>query len=323
MKRVLTVSSIWVLMIAFVFVPSAFSQDTYPDRPISMVVWSTAGMGDTVTRTLCQSVEKILGQPVVIETKPGAAGAIAINYALKAKPDGYTLCMTVTSNYIVAPHMKDVGYDVLKDVADIAAVCKYNFGLCVRADSPWNRYEDVLKYARENPGKFTYACAGVGTTQHIAMERIAAKEGITWTQVPFKSGGESVIACLGGHTDAVVQGSVDILPQIKAGKLKMLLSLDGDKWPDVPTAPTILEKGYKFTAMSYISYMTRAGVPEPVLKKLRSAFKQAVEDPSFKEVLSQYNVPPAYMPGEEYQKLWKSNYDEMGKIIKKLGLAKK
>ncbi len=323
MKRVLTASGVLVAMVAFLFIPGAFPEEKYPSRPITMVVWSTAGMGDTVTRTICQAVEKDLGQPVVIETKPGAAGAIAINQALKAKPDGYTLCMTVTSNYLVAPHIRDVGYDVRKDVADIATVCKYNFGLAVRADSPFRTYEDVLKYAKENPGKFTYACAGVGVTQHITMEMIAAKEGIKWTQVPFKSGGESVIACLGGHTDGVVQGSVDMVPQIKAGKLRMLLSVDGDKWPDVPDAPTMKEKGYDFYAMSYIAYITRSGAPEPILKKLRDSFKKAVETPTFKEVLAQYNVPAVYMPGEEYQKLWKANYDSMGEVIKKLGLAQK
>jgi len=323
MKRVMTVSSIWVLVVAFLFVPSAFAKDTYPERPISMVVWSTAGMGDTVTRTICQSVEKTLGQPVVIDTKPGAAGTIAINYALKQKPDGYTLCMTVTSNYIVTPHIRSLGYNVLTDIVDIATVCKYNFGLCVKADAPWKSYKDVVNYARKNPGKFKYACAGVGTIQHITMEMMAAQEKIKWTQVPFKSGGESVIACLGGHTDAVVQGSLDVLPQIKAGKLRMLLSVDGDKWPDVPNVPTMQEEGYDFAARSYITYMTRKGVPKPIIKKLEAAFQKATETDVFKQVLSQYNVPPGYMTGEAYEKYWKARYGKMGEELKKLGLIKK
>jgi tripartite-type tricarboxylate transporter receptor subunit TctC len=323
MERLLKVFFVAVFLITVPLISNALSQETYPDRPITMVVWSTAGMGDTVTRTICKAAEKELGQPIIIETKPGAAGAIGINYVLKSKPDGYTLGMAVTSNYIVSPHIRDLTYYVMDDVVDILAVCKYNFALCVKADAPWNTYEDVLEYARKNPGKFNYACAGVGTTQHIAMERIAMKEGIKWTQVPFKSGGESVLACLGGHTDAVVQGSVDVLPHLRAGKLKMLLSLDGDRWPDAADVPTISEKGYDFTAMSYISYMAPKGLPEPIRQKLEDAFRKAMEDPSFVEVMNKYHVKATYMSGKEYTKLWKSQYDAMGKVLKTLGFVKK
>jgi tripartite-type tricarboxylate transporter receptor subunit TctC len=191
-------------------------------------------MGDTVTRVLCKNAEKELGQPIVIETKPGAAGAIGINYVVQSKPDGYTIGMAVTSNYIVNPHIRKLSYGTLTAITDILAVCKYNFGLAVKAGSQWNTYEDVIAYARANPGKFTYACAGVGVIQHITMERIAMKDGIKWTVVPFKSGGEAVVGVLGGHADAAVQGSVDLLPHLKSGKLKMLLVMDNKRWPDYP-----------------------------------------------------------------------------------------
>lgn len=323
MKKLLKLFGVGVLLTAILGVDFASAQESYPNRPITMVVWSTAGMGDTVTRILCKNVEKELGQPVVIETKPGAAGAIGINHVVRSKPDGYTLGMAVTSNYVINPHIRKIPYDTLTAITDILTVVKYNFGLAVKADAPWNTFEDVIAYAKKNPDKFTYACAGVGVTQHICMERIAMKEGIKWTIVPFKSGGESVMACLGGHTDAVVQGSIDVLPHIKAGKLKMLLSLDGSRWPDVPNVPQILEKGYNFTAMSYISYMAPKGIPEPIRQKLEDVFKKAMEDPSFTEVMKQFNVQSTFMSGKEYSALWRSQYDEMGKVVKVLGLVEK
>lgn len=323
MKKLLKLFGVGVLLITILTVGFASAQGSYPNRPITMVVWSTVGMGDAVTRILCKNAEKELGQPIVIETKPGAAGAIGINHVVQSKPDGYTLGMAVTSNYVINPYMRKLAYDTLTSITDILAVVKYNFGLAVRADAPWNTYEDVIAYAKKNPGKFTYACAGVGVTQHICMERIAMKEGIKWTAVPFKSGGESVMACLGGHTDAVVQGSMDVLPHIKAGKLKMLLSLDGSRWPDVPDVPQILEKGYNFTAMSYISYMAPRGIPEPIRQKLEDVFKKAMEDPSFTEVMKQYNVQATFMSGKEYSALWRSQYDEMGKVVNALGLVEK
>ncbi len=316
------VSSAAVLLIALMVFGLTPAQAAYPDHPITMVVWSTAGMGDTVTRIVCKGAEKELGQPIIIETKPGAAGAIGINYVQQSKPDGYTIGMAVTSNYVINPHIRKVSYDVF-GITDILSVCKYNFGLVVRADAPWNTYEDVIAYAKKNPGKFTYACAGVGVTQHICMERIALKEGIKWTVVPFKSGGESVIACLGGHTDAVVQGSVDVLPHIKSGKLKMLLSLDGDRWPDFPNVPEIREKGYNFFAMSYISYLGPKGIADPIRQKLEDAFRKSMKEPAFTEVMDQYRVPAAFMSGKEYSALWRSQYDEMGKVVKALGLVEK
>ena len=323
MKKLLRIFGLEVLFIAILIIGSVWAQGSFPSRPITMVVWSTAGMGDTVTRVMCKNAEKDLGQPIIIETKPGAAGAIGINYVVQSKPDGYTLGMAVTSNYIINPHIRKLSYDTLTSITDILAVCKYNFGLAVRADAPWNTYEEVIAYAKKNPEKFTYACAGIGVTQHITMERIAMKEGIKWTAVPFKSGGEAVIACLGGHTDAVAQGSIDEVPHIKAGKLKMLLSLDGSRWPDVPNAPTITEKGYNFTAMSYISYLGPKGIPDPIRQRLENAFKKAIEDPSFTEVMNQFNVQSTFMSGKEYSALWRSQYDEMGKMVKTLGLVEK
>ena len=299
---------------------NALSAEIYPKRPINMVNWSTAGMADTITRVLSKNAEKELGQPIIIENKPGAGGVIAVNYIVHSKPDGYTIGMGVTSNFANKPHTSKLSYDILTRTTDILAVCKYNFGLAVKVDAPWNTFEDIIAYAKKNPGKFTYAMSGIGGSPHITMERIAMKEELKWTGIPFKSGGEAVVACLGGHANAVIQGSIDVLPHIKAGSLKMLLSLDGDKWPEVPSAPTILEKGYNFTAMSYISYFGPKGIPEPIRQKLEDTFKKAMEDPSFNELMTKYSVKKTFMRGKDYASLWKPYYHEMGKVIRALDL---
>jgi tripartite-type tricarboxylate transporter receptor subunit TctC len=311
-----------VIFLFTIFVSNVLSQEVYPNRPITMVCnFGGGGMIDIVTRTICKVAEKELGQPIVNENKPGAGGAIGKNYVLRSKPDGYTLGVTTTGTYLVIPHMRKLPFDVLTDATDIIAVCKYNFGLAVKADAPWNTYEDLIAFVKKNPGKFKYACAGVGVTQHICMERIAMKEGIKWTQVPFKSGGESVMAALGGHTDAVVQGSIDELPHIKAGKLKLLLILSDSRWSDVPNVPHILEKGYNFYALSYVSFYGPKGVSEPIRQKMEDVFKKAMKDPSFMDVMKQFQVEPAYMSGKEYSAHWRSRYEEMGKVIKAIGLV--
>jgi tripartite-type tricarboxylate transporter receptor subunit TctC len=280
-------------------------------------------MSDTITRVVCKAAEKELGQPIIVENKPGAGGTIGVSYALKAKPDGYTLGLPMTSAYIIQPQMRQLSYNPLTDAVDITTIFRYNFGLAVRTDAPWKNFEELIAYARNNPGKFTYACAGVGVGQHICMERVAMQEKIKWTQVPFKSGVEAVAACLGGHTDAVVQGSVDEIPHIKAGKLKLLLTLDDKRWPGFPAVPSILEKGYNFYVISYMCLNAPKGVPEPIIRKLEVAFDKAKRDPSFIGTLETFQVETGNLSGKEYSDLWRSKYDEMGKVIKSLGLQEK
>jgi tripartite-type tricarboxylate transporter receptor subunit TctC len=309
-----------VLVVSTGFLPTARSQEPYPTRPISVIVPWGAGMTDTLVRVVCKIAEKKLGQPMIVENKAGAGGAIGVSYVVKSKPDGYTLGVPVTSAFIIHPHLKQLPYNPLTDIADIITLAKYNFGLAVKADAPWNNYEELVDYARKNPGKFRYATAGVGTTQQICMERMALKDGFKWTHIPFKSGSEAVLACLGGHADACVQGSVDVLPHLKAGKLKMLLSLVDKRWPDAPQVPHVMEKGYSFYAMSFISVIGPKKTPEPILQKLEEVFKQSMKEPSYTEMLKKFQVEGAFLSGKEYSELWRANYDEMGKIIKTLGL---
>ena len=302
---------------------NGFSQSSYPDKPINMIFWTSSGLAETLRRVVCKVVEKEFNQPIIIDYKMGASGVIALNYVAKSKPDGYTLGGTVTSTYLISPHMRELPYNVFTDFTEIITIAKYTFGLAVRADAPWKTYEDVIAYAKKNPGKFTYSCIGVGVTQHLTMERMAQKEGIQWTLVPFKNSGECITAVLGGHSDAVVQASIDLVPQIQAGKLKLLLSLNDSRWPDVPDIPHIKEKGYDFQAISYISFYGPKGLPEPIRQKLEDTLRKATKDPSYVELLKKFKVDGSDMGGKEYSALWRSQYEEMGKIVKSLGLKEK
>ena len=323
-KSLVKIVSLLVLLIFAFLAGSSWAAEKYPSRRITVVIpWGAGGMSDTITRIICRAAEKELGQPIIIINKSGAGGTIGVNYALNAAPDGYTLGVPVSSAYLNHPHLRKIPYNPLTDAIDITTIFKYNFGFAVGPDAPWNSFEDVIAYAKKNPGKFTYASAGVGTTQHIAMERIGMKEGIKWTQVPFKSGTEAVVACLGGHTMAVVQGSKDEIPHLKAGKLKLLFTLDDRRWPAFPNAPSILEKGYDFYAMSYNSLNAPKGTPQHIIKIVEAAFNKAKKDPTFLATLEKFQVVAGTLSGEEYSKLWKSYYGPMGKVIKALGLQQK
>lgn len=318
---VLVLFLIVVSLVMCSFLKNGLSQESYPTKPITVVIRSGAGgMADTMTRLICKVAEKELSQPIICENRTGAGGVVGMSYVLKSKPDGYILGASTTAPYINNPHMEKVPYNALTDVTDILVYFKYTHALCVKTDAPWNTFEDVLDYARKNPGKFTYGAAGVGVTQHIVMERIAMKEGIKWSLVPFKSGAEPVLACLGGHINAVAQGPADVVPHIEAGKLKLLLALNDNRWEIAPKVPTVQEK-YGFYGLSLQSIYGPKGISEPVKEKLHNAFKKAMNDPSYVEASKSLNVVIFYMSGKDYEKLWKSQYDEMGKIIRDLGLG--
>lgn len=312
------------LLLTVLFTERSVAKEVYPDRPITIVVpWGAGGMTDAIARAISKAAEKELGQAIVVENKAGASGVIGLNYVLKSKPDGYTLVITTSSAYFMVPHSQGVPFTPFTDVNDIVPICKFDHGLAVRSDSRWKSYEDVVKYAKENPNKFTYSCAGVGVTQHICMERMAIKEGIKWTMVPFKSGAEAVAAILGGHTDGTAQGSLELLPHINSGKLRLLLSLNDFRWRGVPDVPNILEKGYDFYAWSFISLLGPKGLAEPIKQKLEEAFTKAKKDLSFTDVMNKFKIEASTMTGKEHAEFWRSRYAEMGKLIETLGLKGK
>lgn len=314
-----------VLVGLFVSIASSpegvWSQESFPSKPITMIIdQGPGGQNDVITRALSKAAEKELGKPIVCENRPGGGMIVARNYVLKSKPDGYTLGTGGSFNTVTWPHMQKLPFDVMTDQVDIAVYFKYTHALCVRSDAPWKTIEDIVAYARKNPGKFTYGTAGVGNTQHIVMERIAKKVGIKWSQVPFKSGSEPVLACLGGHVDAVAQGPADVIPHIQAGKLRMILGLNDNRWAIAPDIPDCLEK-YGFYGRNYKTIIGPKGIPDQVVEKLNNAFKKAVDDPSYVQLCKALQVERYYMSGKDISKLWRSEYDEVGQIIKELGIV--
>lgn len=298
--------------------------DTYPARPVTIICGYPAGsMHDNLMRVLSRAAEKELGQPIINENRAGASGVIAMTYVSKAKPDGYTLGTTVTATYIVQPQIRKTPYDPFRDVVDIMTFAEFNDGIAVRADAPWHSIEEVIAYAKANPGKFTYAHPGFGMTPHIVMENFAMEAGIKWQQVPFKGGVEVNNAVLGGHTNAGVAGSSDLIPQVQAGKMRLLLIISGKRWSAAPKVPTIIEKGHNFYVLSYIGIYGPKGLPEPLRSRLDEVFRHAMKDRTFQDMLKQYTIDEAYLTGRDYAAKWKALYGPTGKIVSKLGLVEK
>jgi tripartite-type tricarboxylate transporter receptor subunit TctC len=300
-----------------------FPQDKYPDRPITLVVSVGAGgTQDVMMRTLCKIAEPELGQTIIVENRAGAAGIVGIQYVLSSKPDGYTIG-AASHGTLLTDHYQKLPFS-LTDINPILPIYKSTSGLVVKADAPWNTYEELLAYAKKNPGKFTYAMSGVGGNTHIVMERIARQEGIKWTAIPFKSDSEVVIAVLGGNTLGGATSPLVAASHIEAEKLKVLLVLT-DRWTEFPKIPTMLEKGYNFYGISHNFIFGQKDMPDIIRKRLEQVFLRARENKNFIEAARKYhmNISTDINSGKELADFIRKNHGEMAEVIKTLGISDK
>lgn len=300
----------------------AAAQD-YPNKPITLIVpWPAGGSSDIAMRAIGDAASKKLGQPVVVDNKPGASGTLGpATMAATAKPDGYTISQMPIS-VVRIPVMQKTTFDTLKDFSYIAQLTGYTFGVTTKADSQFKTWADVIKFAKENPGKVTYATPGTGTSLHIAMEMIAAKEGVKFTQVPFKGAAETNAAVLGGHT-LLQADSTGWKPLVDAGQIRLLNIWTAERskvWPD---APTLKELGYPYVFDSPFGIAGPKGMDPAIVKKLADAFKTAVEDPGVIEVLKRYDMFPRYLDTASYVSAMQKLVADETKALTDLGLAKK
>jgi tripartite-type tricarboxylate transporter receptor subunit TctC len=315
---------ILISLMVFWIPESGFSQDKYPEKPITLIFgWGAGGMQDIFTRLITEIASKDLGQPIIIEYKPGAHGIIAAHTILRSPPDGYTLGASVASQFTIVPFMQKVDFDPANDPTHIIVYMHYDLGLVVRSDSPWKTWEEFKSYAKENPGKIRYGTTGVGTGQHLIFETIGLKEEIKWIHMPFRLGGPAAVTpLLGGHIEAAIQGPPDVLPHVQSGKLRLLLVLTDKRWPSAPEVPSITEKGYDST-FSYNTIYAPRGLPDPIRTKLANAFRKAMNDPKFIEMARKLNVSTPYMDGKEYTILLKDRIGKYKQVIERLGLGAK
>jgi tripartite-type tricarboxylate transporter receptor subunit TctC len=306
-----------------VLAPSTSLAQAYPTKPITLVVpWPAGGSTDIVMRAISESAGKHLGQPVVVDNKPGASGTLGpAVMAANAKPDGYTIAqMPITVMRL--PLMQKTAWDATADFTYIAHLSGYTFGITHKADGQFKTWQEVVAFAKANPGKVTYATPGAGTSLHIGMEQIAAAAGIQLTHVPFKGGAETNAAVLGGHT-TLQADSTGWKPLVDGGQLRLLAIWTGARSKNWPNAPTLKELGYPFVFDSPFGVAGPKGMDAAVVAKLNDAFKKAVEDPSVIALLAKYDMVPRYMDTSTYRKFVDEIIAGEKAALEKIGLAKK
>ena len=267
--------------IASLLVATAHAQD-YPTRPITWVVpFPPGGVTDNGARTVAKVLSEKLGQPVIIENKPGAGGIVGTEYVVNAKPDGYTFLYASNGPLVTYQFLyKKLSYDPQTSITPVHGMADSPMLMMVRADAPYKTLAEFIDYAKKNPDKLNYFSVGNGSTQHLATELLLKEAGIKMAHIPYKGTSPGLTDLLGGVIDVMFDYAVVMKPQVDAGKLRPLAVTGAKRLANMPEVPTFAEQGFPgvvFTAWATIVFP--AGVPQAIVNKLADAFGKSLEDP--------------------------------------------
>ncbi len=311
-----------ISLLSFFLLPSPGLTQDFPTKPITVYCGYAAGASTDVTaRALASEAEKILGVPVVVESKPGGGATVAAGLVASKKPDGYTLAVISTGALTVRPHLLKVSYDPLKDFTLITQYTLYIGGLCVLSESPIKTIDEFIAYAKTHPG-LSYGSPGMYTQQHLATEIFRECKGLTFKHVPTKGGAEANTALLGKHTDFVA-GAGQHISFLKQGNFRMLVLYNTDKRdPNFPNVPTLKEIGCNDApALGYIVVGPK-GMPPAVTKKLEDTFKKVTDSPAFQKVLTNFDLPYSYKGAAELEASILPEYEFFKTFLQKIGAKK-
>ena len=298
----------------------AFAQ-AFPARPIKLVIaFPAGGPTDITMRSLADNASRVLGQPVIVENKPGAGGTLPAQQLQGATADGYTVAQIPLGVFRLGYTTK-INWDPVKDINYVINVTGYAFGIVVPADSPLKNWADFVAYAKANPGKLTYGSTGTLTSPHLTTELIAQKDGIQLQHVPYKGSADLQLALISGQLMAGAD-STGFAPQVEAGKLRVLNTWGEKRLDKFPNAPTLKELGYDIVQNSPFGIGAPKGTPPEVVKRLHDAFKKAMEEPSYVAALARYDMLPNYLSSADYAKFAQDTVVREKVLIEKLGLAK-
>lgn len=293
----------------------------FPEKPIRLVIaFPAGGPTDITMRQLAENASKVLGQPVIIDNKPGAGGTLPAQQLQTVQPDGYTLAQIPLGVFRLGYTTK-INWDPIKDISYVLNVTGYAFGIVVPADSPFKNWADFMAYAKANPGKLTYGSTGTLTSPHLTTELVAQRAGIQLQHVPYKGSADLTLALMSGQLMAGAD-STGWAPYVESGKMRVLNTWGEKRLQRFPDAPTLKELGYDIVQNSPFGIGAPRGTPPEVVKKLHDAFKQAMEEPSYLASLAKYDMVPIYMGSADYTRFARETVDREKAVIDKLGLGK-
>ena len=301
----------------------AQAQETFPSRPITMIVpFPPGGVADITGRPTAAALEKILKQPVAITNRPGAGGAVGNAAVANAKPDGYTVLMALSSITVIPEADKlferKPAY-ALDQLAPVALISADPVILVVHPSLPVKTLKEVVALARKQPGELSFSSSGVYGALHMPMEMFLHAAKLKMRHVPTTGGGPAITQLLGGHVTMSAGGPAAISGHVKAGKLRTVVSWGAERHPNYPDVPTFKEQGYDIVYYIWAGMFVPAATPAPVLKVLRDSTRQAVADPDFKNPMAKLNSPVQYLDAPEFAKYLDADAKRLAAVVKVVG----
>ena len=300
----------------------AAAQSSYPDKPITMIVpFPPGGVADTVARPVAEAMARELKQPVVVENRAGAGGALGIGVASRAAADGYTVLMSLSSISILPEADKLLGRKPAYQLSQFRPIARFTADptvLVVRADSRWKTLNDFLADARKNPGA-NYGSSGNYGTMHMPMEMLKAEAGFRMTHIPYTGAGPAVVALLAGQVDAIASGPSTVVQQIQAGKLRALAHWGEQPLAALPDVPSLKQLGHPVRFAQWSALFVPTGTPDDVIRKLRVVSAKVAADPNVRQVIARAGSPIEYLDAPQFQAYWDADAAEMTKAVRAVG----
>ncbi|HWH41351.1 MAG TPA: tripartite tricarboxylate transporter substrate binding protein [Usitatibacter sp.] len=293
----------------------------YPNKPIRIVVpLAAAGTGDTLARAVGEAMAKELGQPVVIENKPGAGGLVGTQFVAAAAPDGYTLLAVSPSHVINATLYSKADYDAVKSFEPITLMAYTHQVLVANPATPFNTLKELIDYAKKNPGKLNYGSAGTGSATHLNMELFKSMAGVDIVHVPYKGSTQARQDVVAGQVQLAMDGLLPVLALVKEKRLKALALTSGHRSASAPGIPTMSEAGVPgYVSDTWYGLLAPAGTPKDVLAKLEHAAIAALKNPEVRDRLTKAGAEPAGTTAEEFGKVIEREKPIWAKVVKESG----
>ena len=313
-----------VVVAVSLLAPAATLAQTFPNRPVRIIVpFTPGGPADFLPRLIGGKLSQLWGQPVVVENRTGAAGNIGMSLGAKATPDGYTLTSAPVGNLAINPHMySNLSYDVLKDFTPIALMASVQNVLVVNPTVPAKTLPELIALAKKQPGKLTFGSGGVGSQNHMAGELLKAMAHVDLVHVPYKGIGDVIPAMLGGQVDMAFVQISSVKPYVDSGKLRALAVGNLKRNPVLPDVPTADEAGgFKgFEAVSWYALVGPAGMPPDIARRIHADVVKVVQMPDVREKMVGIGAEPDSGTTEQLRRHIRSEYDRYGALIRKLGI---
>lgn len=318
LSRNASIAAALAIGVASVTADFSLAESSYPSRPISLIVGYPPGSStDTLARTIGEKMAESMGQPVIVESKSGASGNVGTAFVARSAPDGYTLLLSTDNPITTNGHLfKNLGFDPAKDFAPVSIAATNIICVVGAPNFPPNTLQEVIDFAKANPGKVTFATSGIGSPHHLIGESIKTRTGIDLVHAPYRGGGPALADVLGGHVPMGIVSLSAARPYIGTDKLKVYAISERERYPAIPMVPTIAETLPGFYLTSWLGFVVPAATPTDIVAKLNAEVAKALKNPDVVKRLTGMGLIPVGNSTEEAKKMIAEDLKLRGDIVR-------